>query len=600
MRLLLILISLWAVHRIGYSIEPYTEPEVSDADRNHWAFQPIVPKRAASIDALILQRLRSAGLTGFAPRAEDSTLLRRLCLTLSGLPPTESELQDFRYSDLITKAAQLLSSPRYGERWAQHWLDVARFAETDGFEHDKIRPESWRYRDWVINALNRDLPFDQFVARQIAGDELAPATDAALATGFLFGGPDMPDINLEEERRHNVLNEAASTLGAAFLGLTIGCAQCHDHKDDPVSQADFYRLRAFFDNAKLPPKNKSLPHLFQEKGAALTQASALWIRGDFRRKGINLEPAFIRVLNPTDEKPKFAALSQSSGRRSALAAWMIDPEKNPLLARVIVNRVWQHHFGRGLVATPNDFGTLGDRPTHPELLDWLAADLIESGWSLKDLHKQIILSRAWQQLSHPAKENEKDWQSRKKHDPKNRLLSRRTAIRLSGEAIRDGMLAASGDLNLKTGGPGVRPPLPAEVTVTLLKNQWPVTEDEAEHRRRSIYLFARRNLRYPFFAAFDRPEANMSCARRHVSTTAPQSLILLNSRFSDERSARLAEVLEKEESSLERQIISAYVRTVSRVPDADEIAQAKRFIETESLAAFCLALFNHNEFVFLD
>jgi hypothetical protein len=582
--------------------EPYVEPALTAEDRGHWAYQPVRMDIDGDIDSLALAKLRELGIDDFAPRAEAVKLLRRLHFHLTGLPPSEKEVADFSIDQFGATIDSLLARRQYGERWAQHWLDVARFAETDGFEHDKVRKEAWRYRDWVIDALNRDLPYDEFVALQIAGDELLPEDDRAkLATGFLFSGPDMPDINLESERRHVVLNEISSTVGSAFLGLTMGCAQCHDHKDDAISQADFYRLRAFFDNAALPEKNKSLPHVFAESGATVAEGceSVLRIRGDFRRAGDELQPAFLRVVNPAKKNPDTKPKKNSTGRRAALAKWLSDPA-NPLVARVIVNRVWQYHFGRGLVATANDFGVLGDRPSHPELLDWLAADFVKNGWSLKRLHRQILMSRVWQQASRKMAGDEL-WSMRIELDADGSLLSRRMRIRLDGETLRDSMLQISGKLNPKAGGPGFLPPLPAEVSVTLLKNQWPVTKEESEHVRRSVYLFARRNLRYPMFEVFDRPAANASCARRHVSTTATQSLMLMNSKFSFARAKETAERLqvggaENAKEALQR----AFVLMLGREAGDEEIRDATAFVEAESLADFVLALFNTNEFVFLD
>ncbi len=578
--------------------EEYAEPKITGRDRSHWAFQAIQKSPSQNgIDALVIHKLNEIGVESLAPRAGRETLLRRLYFDLIGLPPKPEEITKFEKAWDINpdKAinltiAELLARPQYGERWAQHWLDVARFSETDGFEHDKVRPESWRYRDWVISALNRDLPYDRFVALQIAADEIAAdKPEEKAATGFLYCGPDMPDINLEAERRHTVLNETASSIGSTFLGLSMGCAQCHDHKSDPVSQADFYRLRAFFDNAKLPKRNKSLPHFFSESGREVLSPSQLRIRGDFRRNGPELTPAFLRIANPGGNAATFLPTSESSGRRTALANWLCDP-KNPLVARVMVNRVWQHHFGRGLVATPNDFGKLGARATHPDLLDWLAADLMEHGWSLKHLHRRILLSQSWQQISRNSG-NDPHWEKRLQNDPDGRFLSRRTPIRLSGEVIRDAMLQITNRLNLKPGGPGFRPPLPEEVTVTLLKNQWPVTKDVSEHDRRSIYLFARRNLRYPLFEVFDRPDGNLSCARRHVSTTAPQSLMLLNSGFSYRCAKGLA---------AQADIEKIFLLVLGRNPSDKELKQSRIFIDQQSREAFALAMFNLNEFVFLD
>lgn len=476
-----------------------------------------------------------------------------------------------------------LSAKPYGIGCA---VGVASFNASSG-KNDKVRRESWRYRDWVIAAFNRDLPYDRFISLQIAADELAPGNDREkAATGFLFCAPDMPDINLTGERRHNVLNETTSSVGATFLGLSLACAQCHDHKYDPVSIADFYRLRAFFDNAKLPKKNKSLPHFFSEESRDIREASYVKIRGDFRRNGKKLEPAFLRIVSETS--PRIRRAKKSSGRRAALAGWLSDPE-NPLVARVAVNRVWQHHFGRGLVDSPNDFGKMGERPSHPELLDWLATDFIEHDWSLKHLHRLILTSKTWQQTSLNSG-NKSQWETRLKLDPDCKYLSRRNRIRLSGEAIRDAMLQMSGKLNLKPGGPGFRPPLPKEVTVTLLKNQWPVTKDIREHNRRSIYLFARRNLRYPLFDVFDRPDGNLSCARRHVSTTAPQSLMLLNSEFSNQCAKDLATRMKDQ----------AFQIVLGRPATREESELAQRFIKNEGREAFALAMFNLSEFVFLD
>ena len=634
---------------------PVKEPAITVKDREHWAFQTLERPAAPSvdnaavarngIDRFILARLEADGLT-FAPEASRETLIRRLSFDLTGLPPTPRAIDEFlndasnnAYSRLVDR---LLDSKAYGERWAQHWLDVARFAESDGFEHDKVRKEAWRYRDWVIEALNDDMPYDQFIRWQIAGDELEPDNPrASLATGFLVAGPDMPDINLPEERRHNVLNEMTSTVGAAILGLAFNCAQCHDHKYDPISQADFYRTRAFFSNMAIAPKNKSLSHTFSEKGSD-KPVSRLWLRGDFRRPGAEVEPGFLRVVNRAGDQPHPKPVPQrTSGLRAELARWITRPD-NPLTLRVIANRLWLHHFGRGLVATPNDFGKQGALPSHPELLDWLATELPRRDWSLKAMHRLIVSSATYRQASSGQ---DQAWRRRLQIDPDNRLYSRMNRLRLSGEAVRDAMLQASGRLNRKAGGPGFRPPLPRAVTVTLLKNQWPVSKDETEHDRRSIYLFARRNLRYPMFEVFDRPDALASCAQRNVSTTAPQSLTLFNSEFSLERARDLAESIlastprnaavpaagpggvPPQETSdrapsagldTAETITLAYRRTLGRLPTPAELKTGKTFLESQSkalrnenrqtgqLAAaaaftdYCLALFNLNEFVYVD
>ncbi len=624
------------------------------------------------------------------------------------------------YERLIDR---LLDSRAYGERWAQHWLDLVRFAETDGFEHDLERPQAWRYRDWVIDALNADMPYDKFVQWQLAGDEIRPDDAAAcVATGFLLCGPDMPDINLLEERRHVFLNDMTGTVGSVLLGLNVGCAQCHDHKFDPISQYDFYRLRAFFDPADIfkehplprppgtPDPSQSEPAIrlkqltaeiqtleeaarkrlkaenpdlqptrddilkaltAEENQAHETAAGQLdqlkktyqppevphgrtvlerladlkpshyMVRGDFRRAGPEVAPAFPRIANLHETAVTGpAAGATTTGRRSQLAQWVTSPD-NPLTTRVIVNRLWQHYFGRGLVETSGDFGKMGADPSHPELLDWLATELPRQGWSLKQMHRLILTSAVYRQASKPvAAEWTKDeharaaetWKTARRVDPDNRLLARMNRKRMEGEAIRDAMLNAAGGLSLRHGGPGVRPHLPAEVAATLLNSkQWVVSPAEEDHRRRSIYLFVRRNLRYPLFDAFDRPDTNASCPRRNRSTIAPQALILLNSEFSLDAARHLAGfILAQAGQSPDSQIKLAYQAVLGRLPVRDEFAVALQFVENQAaelkdakrpvaelalpaplaesadpyaaaaLTDFCLALFNLNEFVYVD
>ena len=617
------------------------EPEISEEDQSHWAFQPIkafVPPAVKHesqvqnpIDRFIIARLEDKDL-GLMPVADKRTLIRRVSFDLRGLPPSLEEVTDFvadssqrAYEDMIDR---FLATPAYGERWAQHWLDAARFGESDGFEHDAVRKEAWRYRDWVINALNEDMPYDQFITEQIAGDELYPGKeDAGIATGFLVAGPDMPDINLMEERRHTVLNEMTSTAGAVLMGMTMGCAQCHDHKFDPISQADFYRMRAVFSDMTIPKKMKQLDHVFLPLDSGAPQ-SYLMLRGDFRFKGPEVSPAFLRVANPKKMAvPSSTEKADARSRRLAFADWLTDAD-HPLTRRVIVNRLWQHYFAEPIVGTPNDFGVQGDRPTHPKLLDWLATELVKGDWSLKAIHKVILLSATYQQVSRPVDEA---WELAVKADPDNQLLSRMNRKRLEGEAIRDAMLAVSNKLNSKMGGPGVHPPLPYEVANTLLKKQWEVSEDENDHYRRSIYLFVRRNLRFPMFDVFDRPDANASCGRRNTSTTAPQSLTLLNSEFSIQSARRLAGVI-LENGNLDTQnwISQCYERLFARPPTDEERDSSVAFIEGQAeflkqenrdvsalatpftsvddldpyrgaaLTDFCLAMFNLNEMIYLD
>jgi len=561
MTFLVMLLGVTEAHAVAIraSSDPVKdEPPITAKDREHWAFQPLVKAGAdASLEKLSPPQ---------SPPADAATLIRRVTFDLTGLPPPNADAE----KDYEVLVDELLASPRYGEHWAQWWLDLARFAETDGFEYDAERGRAWQYRDWVIKALNDDMPFDQFVQQQIAGD-LLPNGDAN-ATAFLFTVPDMPDLNNQSERRHVLLNDITSTVGAVGLGLTVGCAQCHDHPYDPISQADFYRLRAFFDNTVLPKERKPLGpsvRVFTEG----VPASTVFVRGDFKRPGPEIQPAIPRVFGGM-EKPD----------RAAFAHWLASKD-NALFLRAMANRIWQQHFGKPLAAVPGDLGQQGEAPTNPALLDWLATELPRQNWSLKKLHKLIVMSPTYRQAKLPQR-------------------------RLTGEMLRDAMLAVSGQLNLKSGGPGVRLPLPKVVSDTLLKGQYKVTEDVTEHTRRSVYVFARRNLRHPLFDLFDRPDAQTSCARRNESTTAPQSLSLLNSDFAHDTAAKLATNLTEKHSSDTRTIISAATRLcLSRTATEKEITTGITFIEQQTklassfqgaLADFCLALLNSNEFLFVD
>ena len=599
---------------LGQAEEPATivEPPITTADREHWAWHPLgqaaIPRVKATrhlanpVDHFIAEKLEGKNLS-LAPEADRRTLIRRLYFDLLGLPPTAEAVVEFEtdarpdaYERLVES---LLASPAFGERWAQHWLDLARFAETDGFEHDKVRPNAWRYRDWLISALNADQPYDEFVFHQLAGDEVSPA--AALATGFLLAGQDMPDINLTTERRHMVLNEMTTTVGSVFLGLTVGCAQCHDHKSDPVSQADFYRLRAFFESA-LQFKEQKLALAGGEVSGRVMRVSTgrpvptrFAVRGDFRRLGQVVKPAVPRIALGLAE-------SSPATSRAGLAKWM-SGSRNPLFLRSAVNRLWQFHFGQPLAGTPNDIGRNGEKPSHPELLDWLAAELPKRNWSLKSMHRLLLTSATYRQVSRGAGET---WAKRLAADPGNRLHSRMNRRRLDGETLRDALLAVSGQATQRAGGTGVRPPLPKEITSTLLNNQWPVSRDEEDHHRRSVYLFARRNLRYPLFELFDRPDGASSCARRKESTTAPQSLILLNSGFSLTMAKALAKRCQVGAAPAGESIRRMYGLLFQREPSREEVRLASQFLSqpsdgaVEPLAQLALALINLNESLFVD
>jgi len=583
--------------------------------QDHWSYSvlekpsvPAIAKDAFSenaIDRFVLAKLQEKEI---APQrsADRETLIRRLSIDLTGLPPTPIERETFladdrpgAYQRLVDR---LLASPSFGEHQAQWWLDLARWAETDGFEHDKVRPRAVRYRDWVIEAFNRDLSYRDFVAFQIAGDELHRGQEGARdATGFCLAGPDMPDINLQQERRHTVLNDITATVGSVFMGMQFGCAQCHDHKFDPISQADFYQLRAIFE-----PAVDFSDHYFQEQ-TSKAKPSFLYDRGDFRSPGAEVQPNFpgvVNIWNDTVAAPGKG--SKSTMRRAQLAKWLTHND-HPLTSRVLVNRIWRQHFGKGLCESPSDFGYMGDEPRHVDLLDWLACELVDHDWSMKHIHRLIVCSSTYQRASRPASSNDAAWKASLRRDPTNRYWSRFTKRRVTGEVLRDMMLSVSGSLTPAAVGRSVRPPLPREVVQTLLRpDHWKVSENQADHYRRSIYLFARRNLRYPLFEAFDRPSATASCARRDRSTIAPQSLILLNSEYSLDLSLRFAKLTQQQGgAALDSQIDFVYLRAFGRFPKGDERNAIHEFLRThiepgQAMTDFCLAVMNSSEFLYIE
>ena len=642
------------------------ERPITAEDRTHWAFipptRPAVPKVDRAdwirnpIDAFVVAGLVEFGLEP-APEADRTTLLRRLSLDLIGLPPTPEEIERFLRDDSMgayeRQVDRLLASPGYGERQAQHWLDLARYADTDGFEFDQARPNLWRYRDWVVDAFNSDMPFDSFVRLQLAGDEVLPGDPGAMvATGFNRCYPDMVDLNDQGERRQHAMDDITETAGLVFLGLTVGCARCHDHKFDPIAQADFYRLQAFFtpavfrDDAPIAPDHEQAEHehrrrewseelarvedvletagdseresLVRERDRLKASEPApmpmarvldestteapptfLRVRGEYGTIGPEVVPRFPAVLLPEGREPlpRIEPMPGSTGRRSALADWLTEPD-HPLTARVIVNRLWQQHHGRGIVATPSDFGTIGDPPSHPELLDWLAVELVDRGWSLASIHRLIVTSATYRQSSRfDARADAMD--------PDNLLLWRHRRRRLDGEAIRDAILSASGQLNRRLGGPCIFPELPEELTHLSSKGDvWPVSEDPSDRHRRSLYVFTRRNLRFPFFEAFDRPDTNASCPVRASTTIAPQALSLLNGRLpNDAARALAARIADEAGPDRDDRIDLAYRLTLGRSPDDQERGLARAYLDRAGQGAwsrFALALLNVNEFVYVD
>jgi hypothetical protein len=670
-----------------------------------WASNPI--------DAFILARLEAEGLSP-SPPADRLRLLRRVTYDLTGLPPTPEEQEAFLGDPspdaYLRVVDRLLASPAFGERQAQDWLDLVRYAESDGFKEDALRPNTYRYRDWVIRAFNGDLPYDRFVSLQLAGDELAPDDpDALIATGYHRLYPDESNAANLEQRRQEILDEITDTTGLVFLGLTVGCARCHDHKYDPISQKDYYRFQSFFapfrardlvvlssaerrayeakvaeweaathetraemerlisplrerlrqdtvlrfraeiqeavrtphrtpyqqiialmaeiqmdrggENAltrlpaaqkkryqellsRLPPRPTApLAHAITDVGAEAPPTHRL-LGGDWRRPAATVEPQFLTSLGGGKPDLPVPSAGHSTGRRTALAHWLTD-ERNPLTARVLVNRLWQHHFGAGIVTTASDFGVQGSGASHPELLDWLARELIDSGWSLKHLHRLMVASSAYRQDSavHPA---DPEYRRARSCDPENRLLRHARRRRLDGEVIRDAILSLSGGLERRMFGPSSKPELPEG----LSRYAWKPDDRPEERQRRSIYVLVRRNLRFPLFDAFDLPDLHNSCSRRAHTTTASQALLLLNGQLThDQARAWAGSLRNRFGEDTERLVAHAYQAVWGRHARPNEVKLALAFLArqverhhdpAQALTDFCHALFNTSEFLTID
>jgi hypothetical protein len=552
----------------------------------HWAYQkPVRPTPPSvgnpgwvrnPIDAFVLARLAGEGLAP-SPEAPRATLIRRVSLDLTGLPPSVQEVDAFlgdkspnAYEALVDR---LLASPHYGERWARPWLDLARYADTDGGSYDRPRT-AWRYRDWVIAALNRDMPFDRFTIEQLAGDLLPNATlDQKIATGFHRNTIKNEEMGVDkDEIRWESLLDRVETTATVWLGVTIACARCHSHKYDPFAQRDYYRLLAFFEPAEdfdLPlevPKTARITTIFdiptvpvlRERPSPEPPSTHLRIRGSYVHKGAKVQAGTPGSLHPM--RPDYPP------SRLGLAQWLLD-EENPLMARVVVNRVWAEVFGRGLVATPEDFGRRGQRPTHPELLDWLATEFRRVGWSQKTLHRLIVTSATYRQSSRATP-------VLFEKDPENRLLARGPRFRMEAEMIRDVMLAASGQLNRKIGGPSVFPPLPdPSGFMPNNKGESPWTPSEGEERyRRGLYIYWRRTAPYPAFTSFDAPSREVTTVARPRTTTPLQALAGLNDPGFIDAARGLARRLAREAPSDPRaRAIYGFRLALARHPDAREV-----------------------------
>ena len=632
-------------------------------ERRHWAFQPrkdvAVPafEDAAAkawirtpVDAFVLAGLRKAELAP-APEADRATLIRRVTFNLHGLPPTPEEIAAFvadkrpdAYEKLVDR---LLDSPRYGEQWARHWLDVVRFAESDGYEYDTHRPDAFRFRDYVIASFNSDKPYDVFLKEQLAGDEIDPKNDTLLvASGFNRLGPLRKNAGNQDvaSSRTEVLTEMANIVGAGMLGMTMGCARCHDHKFDPIRQSDYYRLQGYFaqtqandviiasaeEQAKYkatmePLENEMRKLRFsmrkaseEDKGKILTRLeeidgqiplplTAMYAvkndpkemtpihmlqRGDYRNRGaaVGMRPPGILLPDGAEELPL-----ATEKPRTRLAEWITTAE-NPLTARVMVNRIWGFHFGRPIVTTPNDFGKMGTRPSHPELLDWLGNEYVRQGWKMKPMHRMILLSAAYRQAS--VSPSEKAFAAK---DPDNKWLWKANRRRLEAEEIRDTMLAVSGRLNAKLGGPSVMVQIDPELIKDLKRPQyWVTTRDRTEHDRRTIYMIYKRNLILPFMQVFDSPDTLLSCARRDQSTHAPQALELLNGTVSNDLAIAFAKRLA---GAPGERVDMAWRLATGRLPNAKERALSLQYLDDpdpSAMTEFALSLFNSNAFLYVN
>ena len=587
----------------------------------HWSFRPLVrpaiPDDAVfagrtdiprhPIDRFVLARLRPARLEP-SPEADRATLIRRLALDLLGVLPAPREVAEFERDqrpdawELLVR--RMLDAPEFGERWGRHWLDAARYADSDGYEKDRPRPWAWRYRDWVIHAINSDLSFDQFTREQLAGDLLPGATlDQRVATGFhrntltnTEGGVD------QEEFRVHAVVDRVNTTASIWLGLTVACAQCHSHKFDPITQREYYRLFAFFDNAdeaeiaapragevaayerervdfearleRREADAKDAPKPPATRAGALVERNQdrrtthVLTRGDFLRPADAVAAGTLAVLHPW-------APRRERADRLELAEWLVDAA-NPLTPRVTVNRWWQHLFGRGIVASVDDFGTRGERPSHPELLDWIACELIERGWSRKAMVELIVTSRTYRQSSLLRA----DLALR---DPQNELLARQSRFRVESEIVRDISLDAAGLLVQRVGGPSVRPPLPQGVAELGYAGsvQWPVSSGDDRYRR-GLYVFFQRTVPYPMLMAFDGPDSNVSCVRRSRSNTPLQSLTLLNDPVFFECAQAFGERLLRDAppgaATDDERVGRAFRIALSREPTSDERERLLEFV----------------------
>ncbi|MCH8046250.1 MAG: PSD1 domain-containing protein [Planctomycetes bacterium] len=657
-------------------------PKITDEQRKFWAFRPVVdrtpPKLAdeswatSPIDRFIGRALDAKGLKP-APPADKRTLLRRIYFDLIGLPPAPEEIEAYLADDSPKAFAKvvdrLLASEHYGERWARHWLDLVRYSETDGHVQDNLRPHAWKYRDWVIDALNDDLPYDRFIIEQIAGDLLTQKRPgkrgetnvAPVATGMLW----MHEMHFKPVdpplQRADQVDAQIDVIGKAFLGLTLACARCHAHKFDPISHHDYYALAGFFHSTaetqartaprtevydaarakKIRAKEKQIAAAvgkaiasarrdqlgkspiqvpitednfgpggrkqmakLRAELARLDPSSTQWarsagdveprdvrlhVRGSYKNPGPVVPRAFLEILDG-ERKPDVGA---GSGRLW-LAGKIADPD-NPLTARVMVNRLWQHHFGEGLVRTPSSFGQMGERPTHPRLLDYLAARFIEGGWSLKAMHRRMVLSSTYRMSSRASAKSARV-------DPENKLLSRMPIRRLEAEAIHDAILTVTGSLDRTVGGPSI-PPFVSPNATSVKPIHLPKAGPIDSGGRRAVYVQVRRNFITPMFETFDFPNPGASVGRRDVTIVPSQALAMMNGPLVHRQAAKWGKAIAAESGSDEEKIARMFVRALGRPPNGDEYETLLSIVaagETDKAwVDVAHVILNLNDFVFV-
>ena len=620
----------------GTVLNPFEVTTSNRAGLDWWSLQPVKrtsiplaqvqdakPANENQVDAFIQDRLRQKNLE-LAPPASPAKIIRRLYYDLTGLPPTFENIQAFE-SDKAPDAYErqvdrLLASARFGERWSRYWLDLVRYADTNGYERDAPKPGAWKYRDYVIGAINGDKPYDRFVVEQLAGDELPDKTEeTVIATGLLRIGTWDDEPNDALEYKYERLEDLVHVTGSAFLGLTVKCARCHDHKFDPIPQTDYYRLASAFWAGFIEPRGRELmggPSK-EELGFDVLGWTdrgdipplMLLKKGDPHRPLEEVKPATLSFVSSLVTPIASAPGNKTSQRRLAIARWLTSPQ-HPLTARVAVNRLWQHHFGQALVRSPNNFGFKGELPTHPELLDYLASELKDGNWEMKRLHRKLACSATYRQASgHP-----REMEYREK-DIANTLWWKANRRRLDAESLRDTILAASGQLNLQAGGPGFYPHLNSEALEGLsMKDKAWQSSPPDQQARRSIYIFSKRSLLLPLLTMFDFCDTTQPCGQRDVNVVAPQALALLNNEFTHQASEKLAEQVLREPRN---ENISPWRLILGRQPGRNEQSAALAFLteqrelfesnpatkkdaERLAWASFCHVLLNTNELIYVD